>query len=412
MDIEPQGKTRSSMALKIFSGLLALLGVVLFIGGIQLVLLSGSWYYLLTGIILLASAFLLFKNKVLGAQIFGVFFIATLVWTIYETGTNFWGWVPRLALFAIFAFFLTLLLPSIGKGVSRKVSYTLSGIVVACFLIAGGCAFVPHYQYNSGLPLSDQPLAGAVADPTQSDSDWTHYGRDANATRYSPLKQINAENAQYLEKAWEYHTEDLPPEGKANKWAAESTPIKVGSGLYICSATNNISRVDPATGKEVWKFKSGVEYKSVPYTAACRGLTHYESKVIPRGQACHTRIILGTLDMRLLAVDTETGKLCDGFGDHGTTDLNKGLGYTVPGFVSVTAPVTITNDTVVVDHQVRDNQRRWAPSGVIRGYDAETGQFKWAWDVNNPTDHNEPALGKEYSRGTPNSWTADRKSVV
>lgn len=396
----------SSVPVKIFAIILTLFALPLLFGGIYLTTLGGSWYYLISGLVLVFSGILLFKNKLMGAKLFGAFFIATIIWTIYETGSRFWGWVPRLAVFAVFAFFLTLLLPQIGHGVSKKLSRILTGIIVVCFAIALVLAFVPHDSYSSGQEISNQPLVSGdiSSDPTQSDSDWKYYGRDADGTRYSPLKQINADNVKNLQRAWVYHTGDLPPAGKKDVWAAEHTPIKVGNGLYVCSATNNVSRVDPATGKEVWKFKSNVAYESIPYTAACRGLTYYESKVIPRGQACHTRIVLGTLDMRLIALDTETGEPCANFGDHGTTNLNTGLGHTVPGFVSVTSPATIVDDTVIVNHEVRDNQRRWAPSGVIRGYDAETGKFKWAWDMKRPDDHSEPKPGQEYSRGTPNSW--------
>ncbi|MFT4021612.1 MAG: membrane-bound PQQ-dependent dehydrogenase, glucose/quinate/shikimate family, partial [Acinetobacter sp.] len=256
------------LPLKIFAVVLTLFAIPLFIGGLYLATLGGSWYYLLSGIVLIVSGLLLFKNKLVGAKLFGVFFIATLLWTLYETGSRFWGWVPRMAIFAVFAFFLTLLLPRIGQGVSRKISYSLTGLIVFCFATAGVLAFVPHNSYESGKALSNQPLAGAVNDTTQSDSDWTHYGRDANATRYSPLSQITPENVKNLKQAWVYRTGDLPPADKANKWAAEHTPIKVGNGLYVCSATNNLSRIDPATGKEIWKFKSGVKYESIPYTAA------------------------------------------------------------------------------------------------------------------------------------------------
>ncbi|MEB3753933.1 membrane-bound PQQ-dependent dehydrogenase, glucose/quinate/shikimate family [Acinetobacter sp. MD2(2019)] len=404
MEVSPT--PRGIIPIRIFAALLLLLALPLLFGGAYLAILGGSWYYLFAGIILSASSGFLFKNNLMGAKLFGVFFVVTLIWTIYETGSRFWGWVPRLALVAVFAFFLTLLLPYIGRGVSRKISYSLTAVIGAAFVVTGICAFLPHNSYESGQALSDKPLVGAVTDPTQADSDWTHYGRDSNATRYSPLQLINTDNVKELKQAWVYRTGDLPPAGKDNKWAAEHTPIKVGNGLYVCSATNNISRIDPATGKEVWKFKSGVEYKSVPYTAACRGLTYYESKVIPRGQACHSRILVGTLDMRLIAVDTETGKTCEGFGTHGQTDLNTGMGPVTPGFTAVTAPVVVVNDTVITNQEVRDNQRRWAPSGVIRGYDAETGKFKWAWDVKRPNDHSEPKDGQEYSRGTPNSWTA------
>jgi glucose dehydrogenase len=43
------------------------------------------------------------------------------------------------------------------------------------------------------------------------------------------------------------------------------------------------------------------------------------------------------------------------------------------------------------------------PSGVIRGYDAETGALRWAWDVGRP---GQTLLnpGETYTRDTPNAW--------
>ncbi|MDF7674853.1 pyrroloquinoline quinone-dependent dehydrogenase [Acetobacteraceae bacterium ESL0709] len=236
--------------------------------------------------------------------------------------------------------------------------------------------------------------------------DWPAYGRDDYQSRYSPLNQITPENASKLQKVFVYHTGSLVPKGKTNKWAAETTPIKVGDSLYLCSATNDMMRVDAATGKEIWHYKSGVSYDSIPYTAACRGVVYYTSSTVPEGQPCHNRIIEGTLDMRLISVDAEDGKLCQSFGHGGQVNLMQGLGYAVPGQVSITATPPVVNGVIVVNHEVLDGQRRWAPSGVIRGYDAESGKFVWAWDVNNPTDHHQPTPGHVYSRGTPNSWTA------
>ncbi|QHI95628.1 PQQ-binding-like beta-propeller repeat protein [Aristophania vespae] len=262
------------------------------------------------------------------------------------------------------------------------------------------------------LPNIDEIPASEIPDmvPQQSANpkpeDWPAYGRDDRQNRYSPLKQITAENAKHLKRAFVYHTGSLVPKGKTNKWAAETTPIKVGDSLYLCSALNDIMRVDAATGKEIWRHKAGVKYESIPYTAACKGVTYFTSSTVPEGQPCHNRIIEATLDMRLIAVDAETGKLCSSFGFGGQVNLMQGLGYAVPGQVSMTTPPPIINGVVVVNHEVLDGQRRWAPSGVIRGYDAETGKFVWAWDVNNPTDHHQPGPGKFYSRGTPNSWAA------
>ncbi|MEC8886789.1 MAG: membrane-bound PQQ-dependent dehydrogenase, glucose/quinate/shikimate family [Pseudomonadota bacterium] len=402
-----QNPIHTPISIKIFAFVLLLFALTLLIGGVYLVTLGGSWYYLISGVVLCASSIFLFKNSKTGVHLFWLFFVYTFIWTIWEAGSRYWGWVPRLATVAVFAFFLSILMPKVGTGIRKKVAYSLTGVIILCFVVAGALAFYPHNSYISEQALPNQPLTSQIsAHTSQADADWQYYGRDEHATRYSPLNQITPENVKNLEVAWTYRTGDVPKGDQENKWAAETTPIKVGNAMYLCSATNNIIKLDAATGQKIWEHKSGVKYESIPYTAACKGVTYYQSPNIAQGQPCHEKLIVGTLDMRLLAVDAQTGQSCAGFGQNGQVDLSKGMGKWVPGQLAVTAPVPIVNGVVVVNHQVLDGQRRWAPSGVIRGYDADTGAFKWAWDVNRPGEHGEPAAGEQYSRGTPNSWAA------
>ncbi|WP_215749901.1 MULTISPECIES: pyrroloquinoline quinone-dependent dehydrogenase [unclassified Gluconobacter] len=253
---------------------------------------------------------------------------------------------------------------------------------------------------------SEIPAMAPQQSANPAPGDWVAYGRDDHQTRYSPLSEITPENAGNLKVAFTYHTGSYPRPGQTNKWAAETTPIKVGDGLYMCSAMNDIMKLDPVTGKQIWRRNVDVKYHSIPYTAACKGVTYFTSSVVPEGQPCHNRLIEGTLDMRLIAVDAATGEFCPNFGHGGQVNLMQGLGESVPGFVSMTVPPPVVDGVIVVNHEVLDGQRRWAPSGVIRGYDAESGKFVWAWDVNNPTDHSQPTGNRHYSRGTPNSWAA------
>ncbi|QLG96790.1 membrane-bound PQQ-dependent dehydrogenase, glucose/quinate/shikimate family (plasmid) [Pseudomonas yamanorum] len=389
---------------------LVLSGIMLFLGGIQLALLGGSLYYLVGGAVLILSGVLLWRRRLSGAWVFGLFFFATLIWTVFEAGTRIWGWIPRMFLVAGLAIFVSLMLPRLRNtagqiGQRRTLSLGLAGASFLCILVAAGLAFRPQNYYLSNDSAPD--WAGAELPAVAQDNvDWVAYGGDKDATRYSPLRQINGDNVNKLKVAWAYRTGDLPPAGKVNKWAAETTPLKLGDGVYLCSATNNLSKLDPVTGKPLWTFDAKTRYESVPYTAACRGVTYYEMPKPVEGTNCQKRIIQATLDMRLIAVDAGTGELCQNFGDKGQVSLLKGLGKTVPGFLAVTSPPPIVNGVVVVNHQVLDGQKRWAPSGVIRGYDAETGAFRWAWDVNRPGQHGEPGPSEEYSRGTPNSWAA------
>ncbi|UJB18749.1 MULTISPECIES: membrane-bound PQQ-dependent dehydrogenase, glucose/quinate/shikimate family [Lysobacter] len=389
--------------MRLVSAVVFLLGLALFGGGVYLAVLGGSWYYLLTGLALMVSGGQLFRDRRDGVWLFGGVFVATIVWTIWESGSSYWGWVPRLGLLTGLGMVIALLLPRLGF--TRKQSWAATGVMAAIFAVAFVFAFVPYHVTSPTAAIPDRPLAKATR-PAPASGDWIAYGRDKEATRYSPLAQLTAANVGQLKRVWTYRTGDLPPTGKVNKWGAQTTPLKIGNGLYLCTATNNLMRLDPATGKEVWRFDAGVKYTSVPYTAACRGVSYYESNQVAEGAVCKRRIIEATLDMRLIAVDTETGKLCPDFGNNGQTDMMVGFGKVVPGFVATTSPPPIVNGVVVVNHQVLDGQRRWAPSGVIRGYSAETGRFVWAWDVKRPYDRNEPPPGKTYSPGTPNSWGA------
>lgn len=275
----------------------------------------------------------------------------------------------------------------------------------------------PYAPQAPGVNAANLPDIGSIdastlpaMAPQQSASpareDWAAYGHDDNQTRYSPLDQITPENVSKLEVAFTYHTGSYPRPGQTNKWAAETTPIKVGDGLYMCSAQNDIIMLDPATGKQIWRRDLNVKYESIPYTAACKGVTYFTSSQTPEGQPCHNRIIEGTLDMRLVEVDAATGEFCPGFGHGGQVNLMQGLGESVPGFVAMTVPPMVVNGVVIVNHEVLDGQRRWAPSGVVRGYDVESGKFVWAWDVKRPDDHSQPTGNNHYSRGTPNSWAA------
>ena len=46
----------------------------------------------------------------------------------------------------------------------------------------------------------------------------------------------------------------------------------------------------------------------------------------PQEGVCAKRIVQVTMDARLIEIDAQTGKLCEGFGDKGSVDLMTGLG--------------------------------------------------------------------------------------
>jgi quinoprotein glucose dehydrogenase len=263
--------------------------------------------------------------------------------------------------------------------------------------IAG--SFLP---YRITLATRVMPPANASVPASltsQPDDDWSAYGRGYDARRYSPLAQIRRDNVAGLRRAWTFRTGDLPKE----RWGAENTPLKVGDSLYLCTGRDVLIALDARSGKSRWRFDAKVSDESIPYTAACRGVAYYAEPGATG--ACATRIIAGTLDGRLVAVDARDGRRCAAFGSNGEVRITDGMGKASPGMVSITSAPTIVRGIVVTGHQVLDGQRRDAPSGVVQGYDAVTGRLAWAWDMMHPDWSSAPPAGQTYARGTPNMWT-------
>jgi quinoprotein glucose dehydrogenase len=386
-----------------------LIGLSLAIGGGWLLSLGGSPYYLLAGLGLMTSGGLLLRLRLLGVLVYALVVAATVVWALWEVGLNGWALVPRVVAPLILLALALLTLPALHPRGWRLALGGLGGLAV---LIAGGGVAVAVAN-RAPAPQSMPTDLAAMTEPSLADvgADWPAYGGAYSARRYSPLAQINAGNVGRLERVWTFRTGDLPE----TKWGAETTPLKVGDTLYLCTGRSRLIALDAATGQERWRFDPRVSDDNIPYTAACRGVAYYElppSPDLPNPQAaiappatCRTRIISGTLDGRLVAVDARTGQPCAGFGQGGAVDIKVGMGKVIPGMVSITSAPTIVRGVVVTGHQVLDGQYRDAPSGVIKGFDAVTGELRWAWDMVRPDLTGYPAPGDTYTRGTPNMWT-------
>jgi quinoprotein glucose dehydrogenase len=145
---------------------------------------------------------------------------------------------------------------------------------------------------------------------------------------------------------WTFHTGDTP-----KKYGSELTPLKIGDAIYGCSGMDKVFALDAATGEKRWMYDPQVPDEWVPYTAACRGVTYYKVPEAPADQPCAERIIVGTLDMRLIAVDAKTGQACQGFGTNGAANLRVGLAQkdsatgaitpVIPGTAAITSPPVI-----------------------------------------------------------------------
>ncbi len=373
----------------------------LIIGGISLISAGGSFYYLLLGLIYLASSFLLYKNKALGFYLTIIALVLTGLWAIYERGFAFWPMLARIMVPLGLAFVALYALRKEHYH-AKTLGLSLGSLVI--FIGMAIAAFFPHdAQYANGK--SYQPHT-----PFGMPENWTAYGRTNEGTRFSPFTLINRDNVKNLQVAWTYQTGDKGP------GVDQNTPLQIDNLLYSCSRNGIIAALDVDTGKSVWKFDANGRS---PMWQRCRGLGYFDARVAtPQrsiGQValtrenhrvqCQQRIVQTTNDARLLELDSKTGQPCQEFGQQGYVDLKTGMGEVKPGFYFQTSAPLVANDTIVIGGWVVDNQEVAEPSGVIRGFDAKTGELKWAWDLGNPAIDKLPPEGQTYTRGTPNSWT-------
>jgi quinoprotein glucose dehydrogenase len=254
-------------------------------------------------------------------------------------------------------------------------------------------------------------------------SGWAAYGGDLAGTRFSASTQITRDNLQHLHPVWTFHTHALDqPRSGSDDASFETTPILSHDVLYLTSPFDVVFALDARTGQQRWSFDPHVGHLVSGSMVASRGVALWESsKPLSPGQ-CSRRLLFGTLDARLLAIDADTGTPCPSFGQAGAIDLHKDVYPQNFGFYELTSAPTIVGNIVVVGSSVGDNQQVDSESGLVRAFDVVTGKQLWSWEplpwaVNNrprtgagntwSTISADPALGLVYlptGSASPDYW--------
>ncbi|GAB3101124.1 pyrroloquinoline quinone-dependent dehydrogenase [Aestuariicella hydrocarbonica] len=211
-------------------------------------------------------------------------------------------------------------------------------------------------------------------------------------SKYSPLDSIRKSNIDQLGLAWQFNTGDIPSDPGLT--AFQDTPVLVGDNLIVCSVTRKVMALDPATGKKRWEYDPKSPKSS---TNKCRGVSVWTDTLAQDGQQCKTRLLLGTSDYRLIAIDAVDGQPCQSFGEQGEVTIETSKPQFIPGEVAALSRPAVVNDVVVVGSSVMDNQRLDSPSGRVMAFSARTGEYLWNFDPI-PRDGNNPAM-KTWTKG-------------
>ena len=271
-------------------------------------------------------------------------------------------------------------------------------------------------------------VAGSLqlfAQDETTNGEWRMYAADGAASKYSPLDQITADNFSALDTVWQWESADthlvyaddhgtsLVPSNvvfdrleieDSDLWVTRprttrivATPIMVDGVLYISTPLYQAAAIDARTGKTLWVHDPRTYASGTPAPAPWvhRGVSYWENS----GNA---RIVWGTGDGYLIAVDAQTGIPAEEFGENGRVDLLDGLPRATRGqrdnlnllpLASQSAPLVI-GDTIIVGSSINDfSITKEMPPGFARAYDARTGQHRWDF-------HNIPQSADEFGVDT------------
>jgi quinoprotein glucose dehydrogenase len=242
--------------------------------------------------------------------------------------------------------------------------------------------------YGPSLAIALAATA-AFASPGE---DWPTYGHDKGGQRFSPLTQITAANVGRLKVAWIYHMRPPadpnappaaaeaaqraaeaagPPRRRRSRFAgSQATPLIVGGRMYLTTPYGRVVALDPTTGREIW-----VAPIEGPGQPSLRGLEYW-----PGDGATPARLLFGTRDGRLIALDAETGRRSAGFGVNGVIDLKTAdiVGTGDTRFYGMTSPPIVHGNLVITGSAVQEFPARGA-AGDVRAWDVRTGALVWTF---------------------------------
>jgi quinoprotein glucose dehydrogenase len=210
-----------------------------------------------------------------------------------------------------------------------KMEHAFIRILIFCALLVG--------SFSNGFGQSNQG----------SGNEWKSYGSDKGSSQYSSLSQIDSSNFKGLHIAWTWRSveEDITnTHPKFKSWVWESTPLMIEGVLYISTSLSQVAAIDASTGKTKWVYDPETWKNGTPSNNGFvhRGVAYWKD-------GSDERILLGTGDGYLIALNAKTGKTIGSFGNGGRIDLTQGLGRTVERkLYGVSSAPIICRDIIVV----------------------------------------------------------------
>lgn len=235
-----------------------------------------------------------------------------------------------------------------------KPAHMFALVAASSLLLYPASGFTQEIEGGAGIkpvsvPQSLPSVSQKMLDSASSDSkNWLLPNGDYKQTRYFPGKQINSGNVSKLKPAFVFQTAVVE--------SMETAPIVVNGVMFITTSFDHVYALDAATGQEFWHYK----HKLGDTSTYCCGPNN-------KGVAVEgDRLFMGTLDGKLIALDTKTGKL---LWSTEIADPEKGYSETM-------AP-TVADGKVLIG----TNGGEYGIRGFVKAFDSATGKLLWTFNT-------------------------------
>lgn len=198
----------------------------------------------------------------------------------------------------------------------------------------------------TGTAATAQVTEADLADDQTITTQVVTNGMGRHLQRYSPLDTLNKDNIKYLQAAWAFSF------GGEKQRGQEAQPIIYDGVMYVTGSYSRLYAIDLKTGKELWQYDARLPEGILP---CC--------DVVNRGAAIYgDKIIFGTLDARIVALNKDTG---DVVWRDKIADYKAGYSYTA-------APLIV--DGLVI---TGNSGGEFGIVGTVQARDIENGDLVW-----------------------------------
>ena len=220
--------------------------------------------------------------------------------------------------------------------------------------------------------------------------DWPIYGGDPGSTRYSALSQITPANVATLKQAWSWDSGESAA-------SFQTSPLVIGHVMYVSTPRQRVVALDADTGKEIWSFDPKMEG-----SATHRGVTYWAGD-----RQTPARVIFGTTEGQIYALDAKTGTPIGTFGKNGFVDYRAGFADKYPNVLySFSSPPAVYKDLIIFGPRTAEGGPK-GPDASIRALDVRTGKEVWSFHtLPRPGEPGYETWGPDFWKdgGGPSAW--------